>query len=191
VISKLSLWHKPILAAALVTSFVAYSAIVPSNAQATGYTCYNGGMPSKIIGLQYSAVNSTWQDGFTTARGRWNSAGVGASITIYGGSPSYMTAGNYTNYSWYGLYTPYSALFGGVGSFGIKVNATTLNRNAPSGKYWTWVLSTSTHELGHALRLPDNPATATPNIALMNQNRDRSTVGFPTSYDKANVKACF
>ena len=175
-------WRKSTLIAALMISSLMFSVMPASEANAATYACSNGGMPSRVIGLQYSGVNQNWQDGFATARGRWNSAGVSASITVYSGSPSYMTAANYTNQSWYGLYTPVVAIFGGVGGFSIQVNATTLNNDAPSAQYWTWVLSTSTHELGHALRLNDNPNTTS--STLMSHARNRSTVGSPTAYDE-------
>lgn len=96
-----------------------------------------------------------------------------------------MTAGNYPQ-SWYGLYTP---RWDWGNTYTIQINASTLSDDAPSGQYWTWVLSTTTHELGHSLRLNDNPNTSS--TSLMKHSRNRSTVGSPTAYDTANVRSCY
>jgi len=156
----------------------------PPARAASAYACGTGGMVGDFS-VKYTGVNSTWSNYFTTARGRWNSANVYVTISHSSSAAASMTAASYSD-TWYGLYTP--AFWGG--SFTIKVNSRTLLRDAPSGKYETWVLSTSTHELGHSLALPDNPLSSTPNASLMNHNRDRSTVGWPTAADKASAVVC-
>ncbi len=75
-------------------------------------------------------------------------------------------------------------------SFQIKVNATTLWRDTKSiPKYDKWVRSTTTHELGHALSLADNPNTS--KVSLMKHSRDRSKVQTPQPYDKSEVKRIY
>jgi len=49
----------------------------------------------------------------------------------------------------------------------------------------TWAQSTTTHELGHGLSLADDPNTSA--SSLMKHNRNRTTVGSPTAYDKSEV----
>jgi len=90
------------------------------------------------------------------------------------------TAGSYSSLAWYGLYSP---------GYTIQINAYTITRDAPSAYATNWYLSTTTHEFGHALSLYDDPVTTL--TSLMKSSRDRSTVGSPTGYDTANVKACY
>jgi hypothetical protein len=166
-----------------VVSTAAIAIGAAPQAHAAVYSCYGNGMSSRVFVVRYSGVNATWESYFTTARNRWNSSGAGTNISANLLAGPYMTAGNYTTQSWYGLYTPQTP------NFSIQVNATTLTRDAPSTYLTAWIQSTSTHELGHAVRLIDDPNTTAP--SLMAHGRDRSSVGSPTSYDVANVLACY
>ncbi len=75
------------------------------------------------------------------------------------------------------------------GFYTTQVNAYMITNDAPSASGTSWYLSTTTHEFGHSLRLDDNPNTTS--ASLMKHSRDRATVGSPTAYDVANVKACY
>lgn len=167
---------------AFVILMVAYP-VTPASAAG----CTSSGMSNRSFNVKYTSVNDQWVGGFNTARSRWNSAGVGASIGYSGRSTANMTAGRYSD-SWFGLYIPRNDW---GNTFTIKVNARALSASSASNQYWNWVLSTSTHELGHSLRLPDNPIPGNPNGSLMNHSRNRNTVGWPTSYDKSFVRRCF
>ena len=98
-----------------------------------------------------------------------------------------MTAGRYTGQSWYGQYTPRKVNF--VTTFTVQINWPKIGEDAPQPAFWTWVRSTSTHELGHALRLNDNPNTS--DVSLMKHGRNRSITVSPQYYDVENVKACY
>ena len=175
-------------AAAILLSAIFLTFLIAPIPEAQAANCYSGGLGSRSFGVRYVNVNSQWTGGFDTARSRWNSSGAGASIQSQATAIPIMTAGQYTD-SWYGLYTPIQNA--GGKTFKIQVNARTLSQSAPSNQYWNWVLSTSTHELGHGLRHLDNPLSANPNGSLMNHNRNRNTVGSPTSYDVSYVRSCY
>lgn len=159
-------------------------AIAPS-AQAVTYVCSGTGYPSRTFNVKYGSVNSTWQGYFDTARNRWNNSGAGASIGKSSSAAASMNAGSYSA-DWLGLYTPTWVVQ--ITSFNIKVNTRTLSLSAGSN-FAAWAMSTATHELGHALRLNDNPATSS--VSLMKHSRDRVAVGAASGYDVANVKACY
>lgn len=110
---------------------------------------------------------------------------MSASITYSSTAAALMTASRYSG-SWYGLYTP-----GEDGLwFTIQVNARSIDEaTSTSSDFEKWAKSTSTYELGHSLRLDDNPNTSS--ASLMKHSRNRLTLGSPTAYDKANVKACY
>lgn len=59
----------------------------------------------------------------------------------------------------------------------------------PGSKLSAWSLSTSTHEIGHALSLSDNPKTT--KASLMKHGRDRAKIQKPQAYDKAEVKRIY
>ncbi|MCE0446368.1 hypothetical protein LT493_21600 [Streptomyces tricolor] len=144
-------------------------------------TYYSGGMPKRSFSVKTVGINSEWVKYFDTARGNWNNAGVGASIKRKSSAKPSFTAGNY-NQSWYGLHAPSGSRPNR--SFQIKVNAKTLWRDTGNiPKYDKWVRSTSTHELGHALSLADNPNTS--KASLMKHSRDRSKIQKPQPYDKS------
>lgn len=150
-------------------------------------TYYSGGMPKRSFSVKTVGINSEWVKYFDTGRKNWNSAGVGANIQRKSSAKPSYTAGNYSA-SWYGLYAPSGSRSNR--SFQIKVNATTLWRDTKSiPKYDKWVRSTTTHELGHALSLADNPNTS--KVSLMKHSRDRSKVQTPQPYDKSEVKRIY
>ena len=148
---------------------------------------YSGGMPKRSFSVKTVGINGEWVKYFNTGRGNWNNAKVGANIKRKSGAKSKFTASRYQS-SWYGLYAPAGSRKNR--SFTIKVNARTIDRDTGSiSTYDKWVRSTTTHELGHALSLDDNPNTR--KSSLMKHNRSRSKVQKPQSYDKSEVKRIY
>lgn len=145
---------------------------------------YDGGMPAKNFTVRYVNANSTYVGYFDTARSNWNNApgGIGVAIGKNTTANATMTAGNYTTQSWYGLYTPTNPRTINR-YFAIQINATTITRDSPNVP--AWIRSTTTHELGHALSLADNPNTTA--ISLMKSNRDRTATQVPQAYDRSEV----
>lgn len=87
----------------------------------------------------------------------------------------------------YGLYTPQSrqyVLWGRAGKFKIE-----LNRNTLVSESDTVRSSVLVHELGHAFCLDDNPSSR--NSSIMNYDRDRDYLTWPTSDDIAGVNAAY
>ncbi|MCZ4510737.1 hypothetical protein O3Q52_21600, partial [Streptomyces sp. ActVer] len=72
--------------------------------------------------------------------------------------------------------------------FKIKANARTLERDSGS-RMTEWCRSTTTHELGHALSLDDNPNTG--RVSLMKHGRNRTTVQKPQPYDVSEVRRIY
>lgn len=139
----------------------------------------------------FTGIDTTLWDSptgyFNDARTRWNNtSGTGVSIGKSSSAAATMTAARYSQ-DWYGLYT-YSGLRSLGRSFTIKVNARSLSEAAGSNLS-KWIASTSTHELGHALSLKDNPDTT--KASLMKHSRNRTTVIKPQSYDISEVKRIY
>lgn len=161
--------------------------VTPANA--AKYNCYSGGYPSRTFNVRYVNANSTWKAHYDIARGRWNNSSAGARIGNTSNSAATIVAQSYPGLNWYGMYTPTKVL-GRTTKFSIQINSYTLSRDtASSSQFATWARGTIAHELGHALRLLDNPATTS--SSLMKHNRSRNTVVSPTAYDIANVKGCY
>jgi hypothetical protein len=165
----------------LTTTLVVAAVATPASA-----TYYTGGMSSRSYNVKPSGINDTWVGFLDTARSNWNSSGAGTSIGRSSSAAAVFTAGRYSA-SWYGLYTPHG-IRGINRTFTIQVNARTLE--ADSGSNFTaWILSTSTHELGHAVSLADNPSTSS--SSLMKHSRNRTTLQKPTSYDVSEVQRIY
>ena len=146
-------------------------------------------MPNPKFAVKYQGVNDTWVDYFHDARARWNRThtnyNTGVAISYASSANAYMTAGRYAE-SWYGLYTP-SGSREINRSFKIQVNARSLAEKASN--LTNWIASTSTHELGHALSLKDNPNTSS--ASLMKYSRNRSSQIAPSPYDVSEVKRIY
>ncbi|MEV7870057.1 hypothetical protein AB0P17_29105 [Streptomyces sp. NPDC088124] len=149
-------------------------------------TYYSGGMPSRSFNVKTVGINDQWVKYFDTGRSNWNNAGAGAKIGRKSSAKASFTAARYSA-SWYGMYSPSGSRYINR-IFKIQVNARTLDRDAGS-KYDQWVRSTTTHELGHALSLDDNPNTS--KASLMKHSRNRATVQKPLSYDISEVKRIY
>jgi hypothetical protein len=173
--------------AAFTLPFVAVPAWSQPAQAASGYSCYGGGYPSRTFNVRYLTTSGDWPARFNTARKRFNDAGVGANIGYNNQAAAWIEAKRYNN-DWFAECARVRAL-SIVTAFHIKINTKTIGAGAPAGKYEAWVTSTATHELGHALRLNDNPSTS--QSSLMKHDRDRSKIGSPTSYDKNNVRECY
>ena len=142
---------------------------------------YSGGMSSRSFTVKPVGINDVWIGYLDTARGYWNSSGAGAHLTRTSTSKSTYTAGRW-NYSWGGRYTPTGS--GSSRKFAIEVNVQYLEDRA-GDDLTKWILSTTTHELGHGLKLADNPSTT--RSSLMKYSRDPAKVYKPTAYDVSEV----
>jgi hypothetical protein len=111
---------------------------------------------------------------------------VSAHIGRSSSAAATFTAGSYPQ-SWYGVYKPHGVRHVNR-TFDIQVNVRTLQDDAGS-HFTTWCYSTTTHEIGHSLSLDDDPNTS--QASLMKHTRDRTTVGFPTGYDEAEVRRIY
>lgn len=103
-----------------------------------------------------------------------------------GSGHSYVISGQWDD-TWYGMYTPQDRqyiLWGRAGKFKIE-----LNRNTLVGESDTFVSSVLVHEFGHAFCLENNPSTG--NLSIMNYDRDRNYLTWPTSDDIAGVNNAY
>ncbi|QUC07619.1 zinc metalloprotease [Arachnia rubra] len=144
----------------------------------------SGGMPSAAFSVKYVGISSYWSNVFDQARDRWNQTQATSDLAIgkKDSAAAVMTAGRY-QWNFYGLYTSYG--WRNINrTFKIQVNSLRLKEDSGS-HFEEWVASTSTHELGHALSLTDNPTTDRP--SLMKHDRDRTTVIAPQPYDIEEV----
>jgi len=104
---------------------------------------------------------------------------AGTTITKSTYSNNTVSLANY-NYSWYGLYTPYTNSSGGVYKFSIKANTYALQDD-----YTNWdkaLISTLTHEFGHAQYLNDLES-GWGNLSIMSYERNRETILTPQAHD--------
>jgi len=158
-------------------------------------------MSTRSFKITYDTIiNDVWLGYFATARSRWNGAtGSGVNLDVVAKSTNtwigIMTAARYPDtkdYAWLGIYIPKTNILKQATGFTIQVNAAQIENNVTPGstQFANWVRSTATHELGHPIRLKDNPVSGGSNI-LMSHYRDRNVIGSPTAYDIANVKECY
>lgn len=150
---------------------------------AAEYLYYNGGLLNPAVEvedrLDYQIFHSCIDE--------WNSTDTPVEITqVPGSGHSYIISGQWDD-TWYGMYTPQSRqyVFGGrAGKFKIE-----LNRNNLVSKSDTFRSSVLVHELGHAFCLDDNPSSG--NSSIMNYDRNRNYLTWPTSDDIAGVNAAY
>lgn len=147
---------------------------------------FSPGMPSKKNSVRYVGVNPTYVNHFDNGRFRWNSAVSGVTFGKSNAAKNTMTAARYSA-SWYGYYTAYGPR-NSSRTFTIQVNARTLSRDA-GGNLSNWIASTTTHELGHALSLADNPNTS--KSSIMKYSRNRATMISPQPYDVSEVNRIY
>jgi hypothetical protein len=89
---------------------------------------------------------------------------------------------SFIGYTWYGLYTPTTNIFGTVTRFDIDVNMHSLWLDGISGAGQT---GTMAHEMGHAFALNDLDY----GDQLMSHTRDRDVIYVPQDGDIAGVNA--
>lgn len=142
---------------------------------------YNGGLSSRTFSVRPVGINDTWIGYLDTSRGYWNATSAGAHLTRSSTSKNTYTAGRW-NYSWGGRYTPSGS--GSSRTFKVEVNVQYLEARAGSN-LTKWILSTTTHELGHGLKLADNPGTS--RASLMKYDRDPAKIYKPQPYDVSEV----
>jgi hypothetical protein len=181
--TRKSKWAVKAAQAAVVGSGVL--GLVMTNGLPAQADYYSGGMPSRTFNYRTHGINPTWVSIYDTANIRWNqrvSSHIGRSTSARADA----TAGSYSQ-SWYGQYSPH-----GVRAinrtFTIKVNVRTLSRDGGS-HFSDWCYSTTTHEIGHALSLTDDPHTSS--ASIMKHNRNRTTSQLPTSYDISEVNRIY
>lgn len=165
-----------------IVALLCVLAFVIGGASVANADYFAGGMPSRKNSVKYVGVNSWYVNQFDNARFRWNGAVSGVTFGKSNAAKNTMTAGRYSA-SWYGYYTATGAR-NSSRTFTIQVNARTLSRDSGSNMT-NWVASTTTHELGHALSLADNPNTS--KSSLMKHSRNRSTIIGPQAYDVSEV----
>lgn len=160
-------------------------AFVAGGATAANADYFAGGMPSTKNSVKYVGVNSSYVTKFDNARFRWNSL---PAVTFGKSSAAQntMTAARYPH-SWYGYYTAYGPR-NRSRTFKIQVNARTI-QEASGSNMSKWIDSTSTHELGHALSLADNPKTS--KASLMKHSRNRAMIISPQPYDVSEVNRIY
>ena len=149
----------------------------------------DAGMPTRSFNVKTVGINDAWVEIFDTSRQSWNNAGAGVTIGRNASAPSTFTAADYPA-SWLGLYTPYGSRHVDR-RFMIQINVRGLRQQVPGphSKYLRWSRSVTVHELGHALSLPDNPATPLPSI--MKYDVDRTKVTTPTVWDASQVRRIY
>ena len=151
---------------------------------AAEYIIYGGGLINPEVEVENRILT---YDIFYDCIDEWNSTDTPVEITqVPGSGHSYIISGQWDD-TWYGLYTPQSrqyVLWGRAGKFKIE-----LNRNTLVDKSDTFRCSVLVHELGHAFCLDDNPSSG--NSSIMNYDRNRNYLTWPTSDDIAGVNAAY
>ncbi|WP_141538601.1 hypothetical protein [Isoptericola jiangsuensis] len=172
------------LAALAAFAIVAAGGLVVGASAPAEATYYSGGVGTNQFSVQITGVNSTWNGYLKNGITKWSAtySETGTSIANSSNSPRKMTASNY-NTTWLGLYTPSGTRSNR--SFTIKANASRIN-DMTGGTFARWAKFTSTHELGHALSLADNPNTT--RASVMKYRAASSDPGStPYSYDRDEV----
>lgn len=146
------------------------------------YLADNSAPADWVFDLTISGGSTWWRNLIRDGMDNWYSTNTGAIISEDDASrnEANVVAADDT---WLGLYTAYIyTSSGNFSRFHIQINTNTL-----PGDNSEYVLSTTTHELGHALHLADNPLPDDANGSLMNHGRDRNNLNTPTDYDEDAV----
>ena len=179
-------WAKKLLMAGCLLLTACLTGLIGGTTQAATYSC-SWGMPSRTFSMRYAnTISDTWKGYVTTSRSRWNSSGAGSVISISSVAGQPLTIKRYpSSTTWWGLTTAVMAN-GKLVGVTVEINTERIANYAPAGKVGVYGMSTMVHEFGHTMKLKHNTVNS-----VMNVNRDREVTNSPTSYDVANVKACY
>ncbi|MCB7135984.1 hypothetical protein [Cellulosimicrobium marinum] len=177
-------------ARAAAASIVALLLLMTGVESAAAATYTSNGMPRASFTVYRPSYNSTWNSPLGLAEKGW-AAVPEAKIKRTGTKPAlghYNSAvvGSYTA-DWYGVYTrryDSSIVYTGY-LFTIKLNSRTINKSASN--FSNFVRSVYVHEYGHAFSLADNPSGS--QASIMKESRNRNSMVYPSTSDKANVSA--
>ncbi len=174
---KLSKIIIPMLLCVLLTSMLTTVAF------AAQYIYYDGGLLNPAVEVENRLSYGIFRDCVDA----WNSTDTPVKITqVPGSGHSYIISGQWDD-TWYGMYTPQSrqyVFWGRARKFKIELNRSTLVSESD-----TFRSSVLVHELGHAFCLDDNPSSG--NASIMNYDRNRNYLTWPTSDDIAGVNATY
>jgi hypothetical protein len=160
----------------------------------------DSGMPSRSFDVRFINLTGNESVYVDTAIGRWNGAGVGASITKNTTAASYVAMNRSSRPD-----TSLGVYERGSSASGFAVTLFDANITT-SASQWGWnqtgkdksdlVSFVAMHELGHALRLIDNPAplgqsASQGSMASVMNHMAPPRVVSPTLYDKENVRKCY
>ncbi len=159
-----------------IAVLVAALSIPAGSATASPYSGTGQETP-KIRVLPYS-YNSTWQTAINNGRYNWNSTYSPVDLTVSTIGGSTITATSYSD-TWYGYYQRC-----GSTCMYIRLNSRTIARDASNVR--NFITSVLVHEYGHALNLAH-----TTSYSIMNYNRDRNTMTYPSSSDVSNARAAY
>lgn len=175
----LKLFFKRLVSATILC--VLFTNILSTVALAAEFIYYGGGLKEPVIQIEERMSNNILGDCID----EWNATDTPIAFTE-GKADSYCISGQWDD-TWYGLYTPKDLefiFFGRAGNFKIEMNRTQL-----VGKSETFWKSVLTHELGHAVCLGDNPSSG--DLSIMNHDRNRNYLTWPTSDDVAGVNDAY
>lgn len=169
---------------AMVITCILFTSLFTSTAYAAQYIYYDGGLSSATVDVENRL---SYYGVFSYCIGKWNSMCTPVSITqVPGSGHSYCIDGQYDD-TWYGLYTPQNRQFvfwGRAGKFKIELNRSTLVNESDTCRK-----SVLVHEFGHAFCLADNPSSG--NSSIMNYDRNRNYLTWPTNNDIAGVNNAY
>jgi hypothetical protein len=161
--------------------------------------CSSDGMSSRTIAMRTTSTSNTETIPIETARGRWNSAGVSASITMNVTAASLVQVNRVSqagtvNANLLGTYErlPGNSYFT-ITLYDVTIVAYVAVFNPLVSYDLTRAMvleDTLTHELGHALRLADKPTIVGPKSSIMDYI-DPPLVVSPTVFDQENVRRCY
>jgi len=167
----------------LVFTCILMTTVFTTVAFAAQYIYYDGGLLNASVEVE----NRLNYGIFDYCISKWNNTSTPVNITqVPGSGHSYIISGQWDD-SWYGMYTPQSrqyVFWGRAGKFKIE-----LNRNTLVSESDTFRSSVLVHELGHAFCLSDNPSSG--NSSIMNYDRNRNYLTWPTSDDIAGVNNAY
>jgi hypothetical protein len=155
--------------------------------------CIVAGMPYRTLNMRLNNVYTNESYSVSTAISNWNSAGAGVNISLASGADSFttVTRGSYWDTSILGVYQRLPST-----TTSFSVTLFDVNMHTAAGymgiDYLDLFARIATHELGHALRLDDNPTPQDAGSSIMNYappgGRPQAT---PTVFDRENVMRCF